>query len=59
MAILQGAENATESMPQSLSPAAVILLIFGIVVLYGGITRSLIIAYKHSKIPELPEDEAV
>ncbi|MCX6647591.1 MAG: MetS family NSS transporter small subunit [bacterium] len=28
-----------------------IMLIFGCVILYGGLTRSLIIASKHSKMP--------
>ncbi|MFH1676583.1 MAG: hypothetical protein ABIC40_06115 [bacterium] len=51
-------ENPAIAPPeQGLGVWAWILLIFGCVVLYGGLTRSLIIAYKHSKDKAPTADE--
>ena len=58
LALLQtAAENGEAAIPKSLSPMAWFLLIFGIVVLYGGLSRSLIIAYKHAHDKDPTEEE--
>lgn len=44
-----------DSTQATLSGPAIGLLIFGIVVLYGGLARSLIVAWKHKKDVDLEE----